>query len=168
MTDQNKPNKSVEELVVPNEFNKIINDFISDIITTFPEYTGVIGRWWSSSLEATEERKKNEVMFVFRHCIKTIPERFFDILYKNGEMFLEKSDCNTEFLPGIVFKQLWKCDISENTRETIWKYLQLILFSVIGSVRDSTDLGDTAKLFEAINEDELKSKLSETLETKIR
>ena len=167
MTDQNKPNKpnkSVEELVVPNEFNKIINDFISDIITTFPEYTGVIGRWWSSSLETTEERKKNEVMFVFRHCIKTIPERFFDILYKNDEMFSEKSDCNTEFLPGIVFKQLWKCDISENTRDTIWKYLQLILFSVIGSVRDSTDLGDTAKLFEAINEDELKTKLSETLE----
>ena len=72
MSDQNKPNKpnkSVDDLVVPNEFNKIINDFISDIITTFPEYTGVIGRWWSSSLEATEERKKNEVMFVFRHCI---------------------------------------------------------------------------------------------------
>jgi hypothetical protein len=161
---QNTPNKKVEDLVVPNEFNKIINDFISDIITTFPEYTGIIGRWWSDSSSSNEERKKNEIMFVFRHCIKTIPERFFDILYKNNDMFLEKSDCNTEFLPGIVFKQLWKCDISENTRETIWKYLQLILFSVIGSVRDSTDLGDTAKLFEAINEDELKSKLSETLE----
>jgi hypothetical protein len=67
-------------------------------------------------------------------------------------------------LPGIVFKQLWKCDISDTTRETIWKYLQLILFSVIGTVNNSSELGDTAKLFEAINEDELKSKLAETLE----
>ena len=42
--------------------------------------------------------------------------------------------------------------------------MQLILFSVIGSVHDSNELGDTAKLFEAINEDELKAKLAETLE----
>ena len=42
-------------------------------------------------------------------------------------------------------------------------YLQLVLFSVIGSVHNVADLGDTAKLFEAINEDELKDKLSETL-----
>jgi archaellum component FlaG (FlaF/FlaG flagellin family) len=35
---------------------------------------------------------------------------------------------------------------------------------VIGSVKNTSDLGDTAKLFEAINEDELKSKLQETFE----
>jgi hypothetical protein len=155
-------NKTFDDLVIPDEFNKVINDFISDITTTFPEYTGLIKRWWSSS--ADETRKKNELMFVFRHCVKTIPERFFDILYKNADIFSDESEANTEFLPGIVFKQLWKCDISDNTRDTIWKYLQLMLFSVIGSVHSSTDLGDTAKLFEAINEDELKTKLSETFD----
>lgn len=154
--------KSFEELEVPSEFSKIINDFIADIVTTFPEYAGLIKRWWSA--EADEARKQREQTFVFRHCVKTVPERFFDILYKNAEMFTDESDLNTEFLPGIVFKQLWKCDISEATRETIWKYLQLILFSVIGSVHNSSEFGDTAKLFEAINEDELKAKLSETLE----
>jgi hypothetical protein len=92
-----------------------------------------------------------------------LPERFFDILYKNADIFKDDSEINTEFLPGVVFKQLWKCDISDNTRETVWKYLQLVLFSVIGSVHNVADLGDTAKLFEAINEDELKDKLSETL-----
>jgi hypothetical protein len=154
--------KSFEELEVPSEFSKIINDFIADIVTTFPEYAGLIKRWWSA--EADEARKQREQTFVFRHCVKTVPERFFDILYKNADMFADDSDLNTEFLPGIVFKQLWKCDISEATRETIWKYLQLILFSVIGSVHNSSEFGDTAKLFEAINEDELKAKLSETLE----
>jgi hypothetical protein len=152
--------KSFEDLVVPTEFSKIINDFIADIVTTFPEYTGLIKRWWSND----ESRKQKEETFVFRHCVKTIPERFFDILYKNAEMFGDDSETNTEFLPGIVFKQLWKCDISDTTRETIWKYLQLILFSVIGSVHNSDEFGDTAKLFEAINEDELKTKLSETLD----
>lgn len=158
---QEKVPKTFEEIVVPNEFNKIINDFISDIITTFPEYTGLIKRWWTNSVD--EVRKKNELTFVFRHCVRTIPERFFDILYKNNDIFSVDTEINTEFLPGIVFKQLWTCDISDSTRETIWKYLQLILFSVIGSVHNSSELGDTAKLFEAINEGELKTKLTEAL-----
>jgi hypothetical protein len=42
------------------------------------------------------------------------------------------------------------------------KYLQLILFSIITNVSDQNSFGDTAKLFEAINEDELKGKLDET------
>lgn len=158
--------KKVEELVPPEEFYKIINDFIADILTTFPEYSGIISRWWnrpSGELEC-QEMKQKETLFVFRHCIKVFPERFFDILYKNENLFLPESEISTEFLPGIVFSQLWACDISNNTRETIWKYLQLILFSVIGCVHNSNELGDTAKLFEAINEDELKKKLEETLE----
>ena len=160
--NEEKQGKSFDDLEVPSEFRKIINDFIADIVTTFPEYSGLIKRWWS--VDADETRKQRELTFVFRHCVKTIPERFFDILYKNADIFADDSESNTEFLPGIVFKQLWKCDISDTTRETIWKYLQLILFSVIGTVNNSSELGDTAKLFEAINEDELKSKLAETLE----
>ena len=162
-----EPKKSVEDLTIPADFNKIINDFISDIITTFPEYSGLIKRWWTRTVASPEDdlnpRAKAEITFVFRHCVKVMPERFFDILYKNVDIFNDDSEINTEFLPGVVFKHLWKCDISDNTRETVWKYLQLVLFSVIGSVHNSADLGDTAKLFEAINEDELKDKLSETL-----
>jgi hypothetical protein len=157
----NKP-QNVEEIVVPDEFYKIINDFITDILITFPEYSGIVSRWWNQELADSEERTK-QCSFVFRHCVKVFPERFFDILYKNVDIFKESGEENTEFLPGIVFKHLWAFDISDSTRETIWKYLQLVLFSVIGSVHNSSDLGDTAKLFEAINEDELKSKLEETL-----
>ena len=159
--------KSFEELNPPEEFYKIINDFISDIVTTFPEYSGLISKWWNrtsnSDLDLEKEQKK-ETLFVFRHCVKIFPERFFDILYKNKDIFSEESELSTEFLPGIVFKQMWSCDISDKTRETIWKYLQLILFSVIGCVHNKSELGDTAKLFEAIDEEELKKKLQETLE----
>ena len=146
----------------PKEFYKIINDFLADIVLTFPEYSGVIGRWWNR--ENTEESKEKETLFVFKHCVKVFPERFFDILYKNADIFNPDSEIRTDFLPGIVFNQLWNLDISDNTKETIWKYLQLILFSVIGSVNNTADLGDTAKLFEFINEEELKTKLEETLE----
>lgn len=161
---ETQPKKSVNDLIPSDEFYKIINDFISDIVITFPEYSGLISKWWNRPSNNGEESKKNETLLVFRHCVKIIPERFFDILYKNIDMFKEDSDVSTEFLPGIVFKQLWMLNISDNTKETIWKYLQLILFSVIGSVRTTSELGDTAKLFEEINEEELKKKLEETLE----
>jgi hypothetical protein len=156
--------KSVEDLIPSDEFYKIVNDFTSDIVITFPEYSGIISKWWNRPSNNVEESRKKESLFVFRHCVKIFPERFFDVLYKNVDMFKEESDVSTEFLPGIVFKQLWILDISDKTKETIWKYLQLILFSVIGSVHSTSQLGDTAKLFEEINEDELKKKLEETLE----
>jgi hypothetical protein len=162
---------------IPDEFFKIINDFTQDISITFPEYSPIINKWWptNTSLEglsqeeqdqksaALLEEKEAKTKKVFLHCLRVIPERFFDILYQNEQMFDEASDINTEFLPGIIFKYLWTCDISANTRATIWKYLQLMLFSIINSVKSSDDFGDTAKLFEAINENELKSKLEETL-----
>lgn len=140
---------------IPEEFSKIVSDFTEDICTTFPEYKPIIAKWWSNN-ENREQR-------VFAHCLRVFPERFFDILYQNDTMFSESSDLNTEFLPGVVFKYLWSCDITAKTRETIWKYLQLLLFSVINSVKSSNDFGDSAKLFEAINETELKTKLEETL-----
>jgi hypothetical protein len=92
------------------------------------------------------------------------PERFFDILYQKVEIFDNESSVNTEFLPGISFKYLWQCDISEKTKETIWKYLQMVLVCIIGSVDNKEAFGDTSKLFEAINEDEFKGKLEKTLE----
>jgi hypothetical protein len=143
-------------------FKKIIDDFTADIVTTFPEYSGIVSRWWGNNSRLGNVN--DDISFVFQHCLKVFPERFFDILYNNEDIFAINSTVNTEFLPGIVFKQLWSLDISDNNKQTIWKYLQLILFSVIGSVNHSHELGDSAKLFEAINEDELKQKLEETLE----
>ena len=35
---------------------------------------------------------------------------------------------NTTFLPNIDFKTLYYDDTSDSTKETLWKYLQLILF----------------------------------------
>jgi len=160
---------------IPEEFTKVLRDFIGDLIITFPEYVPLIGTWWKSRdffnyIESEEERnivyeksEKESTKILFEFCQKKFPPRFFDILYQNNEMFKEESDLDTEFLPKIHFKNLWQCDISDKTRETIWKYLQLIMFSIVGSLNNKEAFGDTAKLFEAINEDEFKSKLEETL-----
>lgn len=147
-----------EKLAIPEEFTKITKDFITDILTTFPEYQPIVDKWWSP-----EEPSQEKVRYLFDHCIRVFPERFFDILYQKVDIFQSESQVNTEFLPGISFKYLWQCDISDKTRETIWKYLQMILICIVGSINNKDAFGDTSKLFDAINEDEFKGKLEETL-----
>lgn len=151
---------SDKEEALPEDFPKLIYDLINDILFTFPEYKENLDE---NLLKIKEEQDKESIKNIYEYFKKVLPERFFDILYKNEDMF-NKEEINTEFLPGIDFKKLWKEDISDKTKETIWKYLQLILFTVIGRVDSQDSFGDTAKLFEAINEDELKEKLEETME----
>jgi hypothetical protein len=166
---------SENTISVPEEFIKVIRDFVGDLKITFPEYLPFIDKWWKSKehfnyIDEEEERttafeksEKNSVKMLFDFCKTKLPARFFDILYQNDDMFKEESDLDTEFLPKIHFKNLWQCDISDKTRETIWKYLQLILFSIVGTLDSKEAFGDTAKLFEAINGDDFKNKLQETL-----
>lgn len=160
---------------IPEEFKKIIPDFVTDLLNTFPEYQAIVERWWklheyehvpdeAIRQQKIEEEKADKLRILFDYCIQIYPERFFDILYQNQNIFKQDSIVNTEFLPGVSFKYLWSCDISDKTKETLWKYLQLILLSIISCVKDRGALGDTAKLFETVNEDEFKTKLQETLE----
>jgi hypothetical protein len=152
-----KSNNEID--VVPEDFPKLVYDLINDILYTFPEYKNNLDANLSSIKETQDSDSIKEV---YDHFKKVLPERFFDILYKNEDMF-QKKEINTEFLPGIDFKKLWTEDISNTTKDTIWKYLQLILFTVIGKVDSQESFGDTAKLFEAINEGDLKDKLEETM-----
>ena len=67
-------------------------------------------------------------------------------------------------LPGIDFREIWATeDLAENTKDIIWKYLQLVLFSIVNNLSDMGSFGDTAKLFEAIDDTELKTKLEEVI-----
>jgi hypothetical protein len=71
---------------------------------------------------------------------------------------------SNEFLPGVDFREIWATeDITDNTKDIIWKYLQLILFSIVNNLSDMGSFGDTAKLFEAIDDSELKNKLEEVI-----
>ena len=136
------------KMEVPEEFSKVIHDFVSDMRVTFPEYSSIINKWWKDtsnfdSIEDEEERKKiieqsenTSISILFNFCKKKYPPRFFEILYQNDEIFAEDSSVDTEFLPHIHFKDLWQFDITKNTREAIWKYLQLILFSIVNTIEN--------------------------------
>jgi len=146
--------------MISNELYKILGDFIKDLLTTFPECEKSL----HSGLKAIKNNQENDpaIIEVVEHCKKLYPTKFFDILYQKTEIFV--GDEPLYFLPDIDFRKLWKLDISENTRTIIWKYLQLILFSVVNLQDGKESFGDAAKLFEVIDEKEFKNKLEETIQ----
>lgn len=151
-TSQNDTSK--ENVAENNQkFKTSINDFIKELESTFPEF--------NSTFEKIKALSDDEL---FNHCTAIYPERFFDILYENEDIFEKNNETGTLFLPYLDFKLIWNLDdVSENTKKSIWKYLQLVLFSCVGKITDGQSFGDTAKLFEAISEDDLQSKLKETM-----
>lgn len=143
-----------------NDFGKVISDFVKDLLNTFPEIATSLDdnlKCIAQGIDISKER----LSAVRTFCEKVYPERFFDILYQNHKIFEQEEPLY--FLPGVDFRPLWKENISDTTRETIWKYLQLLLFSVVSDLSDSSSFGDTAKLFEAIDEEKFKTKLEETI-----
>lgn len=155
-----KPTEAPEILQVPSDFANILVDFTRDLSITFPEYSYLWEKW--TNIEMPEQEVRN----VFEYCITVLPERFFDILYQNDDMFKPDSNTNTAFLPGIDFKILYNCDnVSEKTQQSIWKYLQVLLLSAISAVKDKTNFGDAMNLFDGVSEDDLQEKLKETMDS---
>jgi len=168
------PNTSAEsdDGNIPENFKKTITDFISSFLTTFPEYTDGL----SSAIKDVragscthDQITDDAVARLFTHCKLVYPERFFDILYQNDNIFSPdaavSNGVSVDFLPGVDFRIVWNLsDITDITKDRIWKHLQLITFTIVsGMSQHNMSFGDTAKMFEAINEDELRAKLEETM-----
>jgi len=144
---------------IPDNFRATICDFTNDLSTTFPEYKYLWDKW--ANPETTEE----EFQTLFAHCSKVYPERFFDILNQEASLFSAENKVATTFLPDVEFKMLYHCDgITDKTRESIWKYLQVILFLVVGTMKDKMDFGDAVNMFEDMNQEELHTKMEAAME----
>ena len=143
---------------VPDNFVNLIVDFTRDLSVTFPEFSNSWQQW------TTLEMPEVDIRHLFDYCLSIYPQRFFDILYQNEDIFKADSDVDVHFLPGIDFKTLYNCEnVSDNTRKAIWKYLQVILLASVNSVKDKANFGDTMNLFDGIDAGDLQSKLAETL-----
>lgn len=158
-------NTSQSQVQVPENLLKIITDMCADLTLTFPEYASYWSKWHWDTLHSMEIEEKNRtIQELFEYLLTVFPERFFDILYKNEDIFKVDSPVPTCFLPGVEFKTLYNCEgVSENTRNIMWNYLQLTLFTILGSVQDKNRFGQSGNIFDGIDETELFSKLTDTM-----
>ena len=131
------------------KFTKIITDFTNDLLITFPEL--------KPSIDTLDHAN------TYDHCVEMYPKIFFEILYENESLF-EGDNAGCFLLPGIDFALIMKENISEKNKKTIWKYLQLILFSILEKINSNKSFGETSKIFEGVEENELHKKIAETIE----
>ena len=159
----NTDSNTASTIKFPEKFPEIISDFTTDLTTTFPEYAHLWAKW-TNLKSATTEAEILETQHLFEYCLLLYPERFFDILYQTEDIFSKDSTANVFFLPDVDFRQLYHCEnVSESIRKTLWKYLQLLLITIMSNVNNKSCFGDSANLFDGIDEGELQTKLTETI-----
>jgi hypothetical protein len=161
---------------IPLALPQLIIDFTRDLTTTFPEYADEWKKWTTmeglgvvkggDGAAAGDEiqRGENEITYLFDYFSKVYPERFFDILYQNEDIFSVAADSKSFFLPGVDFRKLYHGEnVGKTTKDAIWKYLQLILFSLTSSLQKLNFGQETGSLFDGIDEGELQNKIQETV-----
>jgi hypothetical protein len=154
-----KPGTQQKTIVVPDSFRTVIADFARDLMTSFPEHTPVLAKW-----SVAADIPEPVLVEVFEYMLTVYPERFFDILYQNEDMFKPESGMNVHFFPGLDFRQVFGAEgVSESIRSAVWKYMQLMLMTIVGSVRDKTGFGDAASMFDGVDEADLQKKMSDTI-----
>lgn len=149
---------------------KIINilcEFLGDILRSFPEYNETLQKPLVNILlyknGELEEYSQTEFDLVTQHLRQTLSPLFFDIIQENEEIFELSSEKNTELLPGIDFKDLWKQELSDNSKQVLFKYLQILLVQLSFDA-SAEDFGDTQNLFSAIPQDEFKNMMEQMLQ----
>lgn len=132
----------------------IVADFIADLTITFPEKANL----WENYRTLNKKKMKK----LTEYFEKRFPERFFDILYQNEEIFQDEN-IDTFFLPNVNFSHLFTANISEKTKQALWKYLQLILLKVVDNIQSKNPFGNTAELFQGVSDEDLQKKMEETI-----
>ena len=114
-----------------NKTLTLFKSFVSDICKVFPEHKECIDKNYSEILELTEiSIDDNEIISEF---LKNIDNNSNDISNKDSKIFTD----DLFLIKEISMKSIWESDISEKTKENIWKYLQA--FCVINISRNSND-----------------------------
>ena len=147
------------------DLNTSFNDKVGAVIANNKDYQNIINYClpnYKENMNADEyinsiELESIDITFmtsinnVYEYCKHTFAIRSIDILYQNEDIFLNKANVkvtndsvvSTVFLPDIEFSDLYDDDTSQQTKQTLWKYLQLILFNIITSIDDVYFFGDS-------------------------
>jgi len=139
------------------QFYKVMNEFLKDLLIPFPEYELIIKKWWNF-----DEFVNDKVSEIYSHLKKLMMNQFMDILNQNVDIFHEDSTVRTDFLPQIDFKHLWNCELTDKTREMIWKYLQLILITIIHVNSNCEENMDS--VLKQMDTEEIRTKLNNAVE----
>ena len=99
-------------------FNSVLDEFLEELIKTFPE---------EKQIKVYQNQyillKKSNNRAVCEGFIKTIQPYINDIQNKNESIVMNN---DIEFLQKLNINKWWNSDLSDNTKDAIWQYLQTL------------------------------------------
>tara|TARA_B100001094_G_scaffold98166_1_gene94244 strand:- start:37 stop:972 length:936 start_codon:yes stop_codon:yes gene_type:complete len=148
---------------VEQKLFSLFSDFIRDLSKVFPEIKNSLYRNYEDCLVDGSK------------CLKDFPKvkRFLELIGDYEKYIVDKNleffDLEVEFLEEIQFNRLWEKNISNKTRESIWKYLQT--FQLISINLKSSEALNAALEGDKIDKSTMKDlkkmqKLSEEVQNK--
>tara|TARA_B100000029_G_C17437549_1_gene910225 strand:- start:17 stop:982 length:966 start_codon:yes stop_codon:yes gene_type:complete len=119
---------------------KLFKSFIDDIISVFPEYKNRLEKYYKEAIES--EEKKHPKIVEFLNNIEEISDQ---IIEKDIQLFNE----DPVILQNVSFKLIWNSDISDQTKNSIWKYLQTFCIINIKSESSIEKINEVIKLLDS-------------------
>ena len=122
--------------------NKLLNSFIKDIINVFPEYEKRLTKYYTEIIQNETIDNGHPKIKEFLENINEISDKIID---KDISLFNE----DPIILQNVSFKLIWNSDISDQTKNSIWKYLQTFCIVNVQSESSSEKISEVLKLLES-------------------
>ena len=100
-------------------FNSMMEEFLNELLQTFPEEKAL--KVEIAKFQTLRKANSKKVVEGFMHAIGPYQN---DIQNKNEELMTEN---NIDFLKKMNIKKWWTKDLSSNTKDAIWSYLQTLI-----------------------------------------
>ena len=140
------------------KFNFYLKSFLNELVTIFPEYQQNINDSYSEVL--TEDSITSDVYV--KEYMDSVSPYHTDIAQKNNQLFL--GDQELRFLRNLDFRDLWTKDLSDSTRENIWKYLQTLYVLGRKIVASDDDVNEMLNQLNSNDEENLKKHQEEMMD----
>lgn len=140
------------------KFNFYLKSFLNELVTIFSEYQQNINDSYSEVL--TEDSITSDVYV--KEYMDSVSPYHTDIAQKNNQLFL--GDQELRFLRNLDFRDLWTKDLSESTRENIWKYLQTLYVLGRKIVASDDDVNEMLNQLNSNDEENLKKHQDEMMD----
>ena len=100
-------------------FNSMMQEFMNELIQTFPEEKSL--KIENTKFATLKKANPKKIVETFMHAISP----YTDSISKKDESILLEN--NIDFLKKMNIKNWWTSDLSANTKDAIWQYLNTLI-----------------------------------------
>ena len=118
-----------------DDSEKLLKSFITDIVKVFPEYSKRLQKKYIDVLDGGNVEQKNKIFNEFFQNICDISTGLTEndfTLFEDDPIILE----------NVSFKLIWGSDITKDTKNSIWRYLQTFCIYDINRKQGKEDIDD--------------------------